>query len=261
MKKFIPTLIGLILFYNSFSFSQGNASKISIQNESLDAYPIGFPLYVKLWAVDSNAVLDSNYNQLVTVSIDSGSVGNLNGGASILFVNGIAIFSSISIDAMGQYKLKFVSGSLQDATSSTFTVTGGLPQGAGPTTSLHVFEYPTSVASDSLFNVIVFAKNSSQNIDTTNNDSVIIKNNSYPTDLSGYTQVRLNKGIGLLFDLSIHTNDTNQLICSLANTSFTDVINVVVTGNSTSTLCDSNKYSTKNNLGIYGGTKIGRAHV
>lgn len=252
MNKLILTILGFIFVSNSFS---QNATKIVIQDEKLDGYPANFPLLVTIAAKDNNLLLDINYNQSVTVSLDSGSVGSLSGTLTQNFVNGLATFSDLKINTAGTYKLKFSSGSLQDDGSSSFVVSTNLPQNNGPTNSIQVYEITDTVGKYEYIYAWVVAYDANSKIDTTNNNSIEIKNITNATLLNGNTQVNLSKGIGFFYDISLSEMGSYELVCSLKNTSFNDTITVLVESNAQLN-CDTNSYSDKNNLGLYGGTAL-----
>jgi hypothetical protein len=76
---------------------------------------------VKVTALDANGNVATGFSSNVTVAKNTGP-GNLNGTVNMAAVSGVATFSTLNIDAIGDYTLVATSGVLAQAISNLFTI-------------------------------------------------------------------------------------------------------------------------------------------
>jgi len=157
--------------------------------------------------LDANGALDANNNSMVTISIDpsSPSGGTLSGtgSLSVAAVNGIAVFSGLSIDkANTGYKLKVSSGSLTIASSNSFNIT------AGQATQLVIITQPTNTSAGApIPDIRVEAHDEFGNFDATNNSfaqiSIKAFSGSPNAALSGTNIKNISNGFAIFSGLNI----------------------------------------------------------
>ncbi len=137
---------------------------------------------------------------LVTLSIASGS-GSLIGTATANAVLGIATFSGLAIHVADAYTLSADDGSLTSATSASFTIS---PAAAS---KLIITQQPptTTVAGQTISDIIVEVRDQYDNLVTTDSSNVTIALNTGTGTLSGTKTVAASGGIATFTGLSMTT--------------------------------------------------------
>ncbi len=157
---------------------------------------------IRVRAVDGPGTLDGTFTGSVTVAIGNNpGGGTLFGSTTVSAVGGEAVFSNLSIDAVGNgYTLTANSIGLTGATSSSFNIT--LP----PAVALEFVQQPTDTAAGaSISPVTVRAVNGLGDTDTnfTGTVTITIQNNPGGGILSGTTSIGAVNGVATFSNLSI----------------------------------------------------------
>jgi hypothetical protein len=149
---------------------------------------------------DSNGFTVASDTSTVTLTLASGP-GAISGTTSVQAFNGVATFSNISFDQMGNYTITASDGSLTPATSSSFVVNG-------LATKLAFLQQPSSVASGVAITppVTVLVEDSAGNIVVNSSASVSISVGSYSGAgsggaISGNTVVNAVNGVATFNNL------------------------------------------------------------
>jgi hypothetical protein len=147
----------------------------------------------------------TTYATPVAVAITNGPGGSLSGTTPITPSSGVATFSDLSLNKVGNYTLGLTSGSL--STTATISV-------SAVATKLVVTQEPTApVTAGSTFTFAVTAEDSDGNIDTAYNQSVAVAINSGPTDgtLGGTKSVTPVNGVATFSTLTLIPSGTFTL--------------------------------------------------
>jgi hypothetical protein len=152
--------------------------------------------------VDSSATgqLDTSYVGSVTLALGANSGGTLNGTATETVINGVATFSNLSINQLGDYVLYASAPDANPQASSPFAVGPSVSQ------SLAIGSEPTSAWQYGDIPIVVDIEDTFGNLNITDTSTVRVAINSGPAGavLSGTTQVRASTGIATFSDLSLN---------------------------------------------------------
>ncbi len=138
----------------------------------------------------------------------------LHGVTSVPVVNGIAVFSGLSIDQAGPYALQFTNGQLSPLTSSAFTVTPDLAS------SQIVFSQVPGAAlvgKPLAPNIVVKAVDQFGNLITTDHSRLVLSDTS--AAFTGVSAVALNKGLATFSNITFKTAGDQTLIVTPATNS------------------------------------------
>jgi hypothetical protein len=113
-------------------------------------------------AEDDQGNIDTSYHTDVALALDTSPIGGALGGTTTATpIDGVATFSGLSLDKVGDYTVGTTSDTLTPATSSTITVT--------PAAATHLVvtaQPPSSVTAGGTFGLMVSAEDGQGNIDT-----------------------------------------------------------------------------------------------
>ncbi|MFN7135770.1 MAG: hemagglutinin, partial [Myxococcales bacterium] len=152
----------------------------------------------------------------VTMSIESGpSNSTLSGTRTVNSSNGVAVFSNLALDRVGNYSLRASAGSLTHTISNTFTVASGSP-------SKIVFTVqPSNTTAGQVISpsVSIALLDSFDNVALVNNRSVTLSINSGPpgSTLGGTTTVNTTAGTASYPTIFLNTAGTYTLLASGTN--------------------------------------------
>ena len=154
------------------------------------------PVVVDVEDKYGNVVTGDHSN--LTLSFAHGPSGcRFNGVATIRAVNGVATFSNLSLTTAGTYQLRASDGSLDGATSNSFTIS------AGQATQMSFQTRPSNCrhGKSSVAEVVLLDKYG--NVAVSNNSSVTLKLGTHPKNavLSGTTTVAVINGIATFNNL------------------------------------------------------------
>ena len=161
-----------------------------------------------------NLVTSDTSSVTAALGADPGS-GTLSGTKSVGAVNGVATFSTLSIDKMGVgYTLTFTDSTLTGTTSSTFNITPNIANHL-----VFVQQPPSSKAAGVIFIPAVTVQivdlyGNPIATDTSNVQLVILSNPGTAT-LSGTTSVAAVGGLATFNDLSMNKVGTNYTLAAL----------------------------------------------
>jgi uncharacterized repeat protein (TIGR03803 family) len=130
------------------------ATKLAIIQQPSNTYAgIEISPSVTVAVEDSNGNFVTSDNSTVTLTVASGPQA---GSSSVAAVNGIATFSTIALDTVGNYTLAATDGSLTGATSKSFAIT---PPGSVDTANMNVISGwaydPTNPANSANIEVVI----------------------------------------------------------------------------------------------------------
>jgi hypothetical protein len=149
-----------------------------------------------------NIVLTAN-NNLTAVIVSGPTGGAIIGTATAKAVNGQAIFDNLKFSKTGTYTVKFASTGLTSATADTFEVLAGAPA------KVVITQQPaTTIAGDTISNVIVQVQDAQGNLVTDDTSNVTIAVSTGPngaSPLDGTLTVAAVGGIATFNDLSLET--------------------------------------------------------
>ena len=153
--------------------------------------------------IDQNNNLVTIDNSTVTIALGANpGTGTLGGTLTVQMVNGIATFSTLSINKAGNgYTLTASDGSLTSATSNTFNIT------AGAADHVVFLQQPTNTTAGQIIPVTVQVVDLNGNVVTTDNSNVTISIGNNPSGgaLGGTATVAANAGVATFTNLSITT--------------------------------------------------------
>ena len=171
---------GYTLPASSTGLTAGTSLPFNVSNDQLvvttqppDSTTAGTPLGLVVTAENVNGQVDTSFNGNVTVALGNMSGGPDNilaGTLTVTAVNGVATFSGLTVNQVGQngyYDLEVSSNGLTD-TYTTFYVT------AAPATQLVVTAQPASITAGAGFEVDVAAEDANGNVDPSYNGSVTL---------------------------------------------------------------------------------------
>ncbi len=165
----------------------------------------GFSLAVS--AEDANGNVDTSFNGNVTIALQN-NPGNasLGGTLTVTAVNGVAIFSGLSLNQAGNgYTLQATAASSTGASMSV--TTGSFNVSAAAATHLVVTTAPPStVGAGEGFGLVVSAENVNGNVDTTFNGAVTVsvKNNPGGANVGGTLTVNAVNGKATFSGLTLN---------------------------------------------------------
>jgi hypothetical protein len=144
--------------------------------------------------------VEDTYGNLVTsdnsstVTLYSGAA--INGTTAVTAVNGVALFSGLSINRAGSYTLSATNGNLTSATSSSFTIS------ASTANQLVFAQQPnaSTVAGQSIGTIHVDVEDQYGNLVTTDNSTVTLSSSA---TLNGTTTATASGGVATFSGLSI----------------------------------------------------------
>jgi hypothetical protein len=161
---------------------------------------------------DGNGSVVTNNTSNVTIAIGTNPPGNgvLSGTLTVAAVNGVATFSTLSINKAGTgYTLTAADGLLSGATSTTFNV-------AGPASKLAFTTQPQSTtATVTMAAVVVTVEDASGNVVTNNTSSVTLAIGTNPPGngvLSGTLTVAAVNGVATFSTLGINKVGTGYTL-------------------------------------------------
>jgi len=185
---------------NSFTIAAGAASKLAITQDAATGVA-GTTLSSIVVAVEDqygNVVTGDSSN--VTVALTG--AGTLNGTKIIAASNGVATFSTLSLNQTGTYALNITDGVLAAATSSTFTVAPAAASKLVYTTG------PSSTAAGALGTLVVSVEDAFNNVVTGDSSTVTLSVASGSGALLGTVSATAVNGVVTFSDLAIHTADS-----------------------------------------------------
>jgi hypothetical protein len=188
---------------NSFAVNAAPASQLVVttQPPGTITSQTGFALAVT--AEDPDGNIDPSFNGSVTLAIaNNPGGGNLGGTLTATAVNGVAVFSGVTIDQPGNgYTLQASSAGLTAATSAAIDVTP-----IGVASQLVVTgQPPASVAEGAGFGLVVQAQDGSGNVDATYSGSVTVAlvNDYTGATLGGTLTAVADKGVATFAGLTL----------------------------------------------------------
>jgi hypothetical protein len=187
-----------------FSSAAGPASKLAFTVQpSNTAAGSSISPAVQVTVQDSSGNTVTTATNSITVAIGTNPAsGTLSGTTTVSAVNGVATFSNLSIDKVGNgYTLTAAAGGLTGATSAAFNITAG----AASKLAFTVQPSNTSAGSSISPAVQVTVQDSSGNTVTTATNSITVGIGTNPSGgtLSGTTTVNAVNGVATFSNLSI----------------------------------------------------------
>lgn len=187
----------------TFSVSTINPTKLNIVTQPGSSYMAGSSIsdvVVQIQDVGNN--LDTGNTSNVTIAISNNpSTGTLSGVFTVAAVAGVATFSGLNLDKVGNgYTLNVTSAGL------TNDVTSGIDIVVGPATQLAVTTQPTTTAAgDAIPDIVVQVQDIFGNLSTssTNNIAIVIQNNPSGGTMSGSAIVTAVGGLATFTGLTI----------------------------------------------------------
>ncbi len=187
----------------SVTVTPAAASKLVWASEPPPSVIHNYPFGAALDLEDQYGNLETNLTETVSIALDNDPNGaNLGGTAFADLLNGVAAFSTLSIDTVGNgYTLQATAGTILSLPSTPIDVT------PTPAVSLEItVEPPTSVTVNQTFTVQVTALDQFNNPDGDFNGNVTIGLASGPTlQLGGTLMETASNGIATFSDLSVGT--------------------------------------------------------
>jgi uncharacterized repeat protein (TIGR03803 family) len=179
---------------NSFAVNQLAATKLAfVQQPTNTVAGQTLPVVqVNVEDIYGNLVTSDNSS---TVTLYSGAA--INGTTSVTAVNGVALFSGLSLNRAGSYTLSATNGNLAAATSSSFTIT------ASTANQLVFAQQPnaSTVAGQSIGTIHVDVEDQYGNLVTTDSSTVTLSSSA---TLIGTTTATASGGVATFSGLSIH---------------------------------------------------------
>ena len=192
----------------------------------------GFGLTVS--GEDQYGNVDPTFTGTVTLSKATGPSGsNLGGATGIQAVNGVAVFSTLTLDTVGANYTLLATGT--SGVSSTTTWSFSVNQAIHATQLVVTAQPPTAVAAGQSFGLTVSAEDSSGRLDSTftGDVSVALANNPSGGNLGGTIIVQAVNGVATFAGLSLNkvgVGYTIQAICGGLTSATTGPIGVVPRG-------------------------------
>jgi uncharacterized repeat protein (TIGR03803 family) len=179
---------------NSFAVNHLAATKLAFVQQPTSAVAgqtIGV-VQVNVEDTYGNLVTSDNSS---TVTLYSGAA--INGTTSVTAVNGVALFSGLSINRAGSYTLSATNGNLTSATSSSFTIS------ASTANQLVFAQQPnlSTIAGQSIGTIHVDVEDQYGNLVTTDSSTVTLSSSA---TLIGTTTATASGGVATFSGLSIH---------------------------------------------------------
>jgi hypothetical protein len=205
---------------NAFNVTAASASKLVFTAEPINtvaATSIAPSVTVSVEDQFNNVVTTAN-NQ-ITIAIGANpSSGALSGTVAVNAVNGVATFSTLSINNTGNgYTLTASASGLTGATSSTFNILVSI----GPPAKLAFTVQPTNVVAGSsiapAIQLTVEDSNGNQVPSATNQITIAIGTNPSSGTLSGTAQVNAVSGVATFSTLSINKAGTGYTLGASAS--------------------------------------------
>ncbi len=191
---------------------------------------------------DANGNLTTNFNGPVTITLESGQTGTFVGTLTVNAVNGVATFTNLEIDTVGNYDLVASNPDLTSGTSSQITISPAAPAQFAWTT-----EPPSRVTEGFAFGGALQIEDQFGNLETGDNENVTVSldlnGNPDSTDLGGTTTVAASGGV-VTFSNIVINNIGNPFTLKAtaassglsATSSNIDVVPPVLVSGSTSTI-------------------------
>ena len=187
---------------NYFTVEGLPASQLAFA-DTLGPFGVGSTFDVQVSAEDSYGNVDPNFSGNVTVALATNPAGaTLGGTLTVAANNGVADFSTLSIDKLGTgYALGASSGGsgLTSATSPAFDVTDNLVIATEP---------PGSITAGAPLGLVVKIENGPGSVDTSFNGSVTVSDASQ--SLGGTTTVNAVAGVATFSGLALYQADRSQ---------------------------------------------------
>lgn len=212
----------------SFTVIAGQASHLIVQAQPPMVVTAGNAFGLDIAAEDSFGNLATAYTGSVALTLAT-NPGNttLGGSVAMVVVNGIAAFSSLTLDiAASGYAIQASSGSLTTAATNAFDV------GAGSASQLVIATQPTGTLAAGLgFGLVVAAEDNFGNLANFNGSvAVALKSNPGGGTLGGVLSVVANDGIATFTGLALNIADdgyTLQATSGLLSSTTTNAITIV----------------------------------
>lgn len=188
---------------NSFTITSGTASQLAITQDTSSTIA-GATLPTLVVSVEDqygNVVTTDNSNVAVALT----GAGTLNGTKTLAATSGVATFSTLSLNTTGSYALNITDGTLNPATSSTFSITPAAASKVVYATG------PSSTSAGALGTLVVDVEDPFNNIVTGDTSAVTISVASGSGSLLGTVTVNAVAGVATFTDLAIHTADSYTL--------------------------------------------------
>ncbi len=187
----------------SVTVTPAAASKLVWASEPPSSVIHNYPFGAALNLEDQYGNLETNLTETVSIALDNDPNGaNLGGTAFADLLGGVAAFSTLSIDSVGNgYTLQATAGTIMSLPSTPIDVT------PTPAVSLEItVEPPTSVTVNQTFSVQVTALDQFNNPDGDFNGNVSVALASGPTlQLGGTLTETASNGIATFSDLAVGT--------------------------------------------------------
>jgi len=194
---------------NSFAISAAAAAKLVYVVQPANSLA-GQSFTTVVAVEDQYNNIESNDSNVIAVSINSGPSSTLNGSANLALTNGVASFTTLSINTAGTYTLlSSDTAESLSAVSSPFAITP-----AAAAKLVYIVQPPTTLAGED-FSTVVAVEDQFNNIESNDNNTIALSINSGPTSvLNGTTSTALVNGQATFTTLSINTAGTFTLLAA-----------------------------------------------
>lgn len=170
---------------------------------------------IRVGILDHNGQIVPTANNAVTISLANPGGATLSGTTTVNAVNGVAVFSDLSVDTPGDYNFTATADGLLSAQSQEFDITAGAPatitflQGPPPLPTTNPPAPGTFVVKGQAISptISVEVRDAFGNL-VTNDSTVTIVIANDPTGtatLGGTTQVPVSNGVATFDDLTVET--------------------------------------------------------
>ena len=176
------------------------ATQLLVTTEPQDSVAAGSGFGLVVTAEDGFGNIDTTFDGSVTLALASDPAGDTLGGTlTVPVVAGLATFAGLTLDKAGPgIRLRASSGSLDDATSSSITVS------AAPATKLVITTPPQStVTAGTLFGLVVSAEDRFGNVDPNFAATVSLASSPGTPPLGGTPTASASSGVATFSDLTL----------------------------------------------------------